>query len=66
MNKIYDKCRLMDELEEKKKMLNNMIEEKNFNLLDKDILTLSIEIDKVINGCIWSEQKIFYKEMSLL
>lgn len=65
MNKIYNKCRLRDELEEKKKRLNKMIEEKNFNLLDKDILTLSIEVDEVIHKCISSEQKFFHKEMNL-
>lgn len=49
MSEIYEKCRLGNLLKEKKKKLNKMIEDKNFNLLDEDILKLSKEIDEVMH-----------------
>jgi len=51
MNFLCSTCRLRDNIEKHRIMLNNLIVEKNHKLLDEEIISLSEYLDVLVYKC---------------
>lgn len=58
MNAVCKDCKLNCNIEECRKMLNKVIVEKEYNLLESDVINLSQSLDNLIHICVLCENNL--------
>ncbi|MGY0373181.1 Spo0E family sporulation regulatory protein-aspartic acid phosphatase [Clostridium sp. JNZ J1-5] len=58
MNFLCGNCNLKSNIEDLKEKLNNIIVEKNHNLLDDEVINLSQFLDNLVCGCIFCGKQL--------
>lgn len=58
MNVLCNNCNLNCSIEQCREHLSNVIAEKEYNLLEKEVITLSQSLDDLIDKCISCEKNL--------